>query len=335
MLAGVVERVDHPAPAALGLRARRRACRPGQAVRARIASVGLREMRKPVRPDQSSRHGRGTYDLEAERLRFCDAVPVRRENRLRRLGSDDPVVEEREGVSDCARASGIGRPVQQVSVEGHRARASGVQRGSRYRSQADEHLRELEVRHADAVAALAPVDDDEDEPPVRELADARARVARVDLARAEVLQRLEDRCPVTDDHRPPADRIDDGRPVWTEDEPDEHVLADGGLGGQAARPRPAGDEDRPVARDRGPSSGRDLRDHAYEVGRGSRRGERLEHDFDSSGSARRGRAPHGGEERHALGARSLVQAVQRPERRRSPATGRASTPGPRAGFRRR
>ena len=48
------------------------------------------------------------------------------------------------------------------------------------RAETDERLRELEVRQADAVAGLAPVDGDEDDAAVGELADRRcaARAAR-------------------------------------------------------------------------------------------------------------------------------------------------------------
>ena len=51
-----------------------------------------------------------------------------------------------------------------------------------HRAEPDKRLRELEVRHPDAVARAAAVCDDEQDLPVGELADAGARVARSQLA---------------------------------------------------------------------------------------------------------------------------------------------------------
>ena len=163
----VVDRVDHPAPAALGLGCSfRRAARPRRAGRCpgSRAPVG-RLPRDPVGADQARGHRRRAHDLVAQRLR-----PRRRRRRSARGPAARRRARGRRSRRRRARprrplAARVGGPVQELSVEGHRRRAAGVEGARGHGAEPDHRLRELEVREAGAVAGLAAVDGDEDERP--------------------------------------------------------------------------------------------------------------------------------------------------------------------------
>jgi len=118
-------------------------------------------------------------------LRVVHAVCVRREDTGRQGRRVDAVVEDRERLRDGPLAAGIGRPVQQLAVEGHRRRAAGVKRGRRDAAQAHHRQRQLEVGQAGAVSGLPAVDGNEQDPAVGRLADPRARMAVRELIRRE------------------------------------------------------------------------------------------------------------------------------------------------------
>src|SRR5256885_3882690 len=118
------------------------------------------------------------------------------------------VVENEQAVRDCTLPSGIRRSVQEVSFEGHRRRAAGIEGAGGDSAEPDHRLRELEVRHSGAVARSAPVDGDQDDAAVRLLSDSGTRVTERELAAREVLERPEDRLAVSDDERAAADGVD-------------------------------------------------------------------------------------------------------------------------------
>src|SRR4029079_8183790 len=113
----------------------------------------------------------------------------------RRLEGEDPAVQEGEPGRD-APLGPVRGPVQEPAVERHRRRAAAVERHPGDRAEQDERLGELPVREPDAVAGLPPVDRDEQDPAVAELADRAARRPRPELLRREDLACAKDRGPV-------------------------------------------------------------------------------------------------------------------------------------------
>ena len=205
--------------------ARLRRARECHGVRAGCLLRRRRDRRRPVGRAQRHRHRRGPHDPVAEVRGVVDAVAVRRDARGG-LGGEDPAVEEGEPGRDTPLGSVRG-PVQELAVERHRRRAAAVERHPGDRAEPDERLGELPVREPDAVAGLPPVDRDEEDPAVAELADRAARRPRAELLRREHLACAEDRGPVPDDLRAAADRPDHVGP--RRHEPELH------------RHRPAGD----------------------------------------------------------------------------------------------
>ena len=312
-LAAIVESVDDPAPAPLGLGcALLSAPRPVQRVRTRLFRAGLRLASDSVGADQARSHGRRPHDLVAHLLRLVDAVPVRREHVGRRSRRLDSVVEDEEAVGDSALAGGIGRTVEQLPVEGHRRRGARVERARGDGAEPHYLLGELEVRHPGAVAGHGAVDRDEDHPPVGALADRGARSAERELVARELLLGPEHRSSVLDDQRAASDRVDDTAPLRAEDEADRDLLPDRRLAREAARGGAAPDEDRAARRDRSPTCGLRRDNGSGQVGQRRDRRERAEHDLDRVGRGRGRSAPGGGEQRHALGTGGLVQAGHRP-----------------------
>ena len=153
-----------------------------------------------------------------------------------------------------------------VPVEGERGGAAGVEGGAGDGAEPDERLRELEVRHPDAVAGPAAVGDDEQitrpsaswPTPVRGLRGA-SWLGREGLVRAE------DRAAAADEHRAAADRVRDPRPLRPEDQPQRQLGADRRLLGSrcAAVPR---------ATSTAPSRGIAVPPAARDAGRPGRRG---------------------------------------------------------------
>src|SRR5439155_23960062 len=85
-------------------------------------------------------------DLEGQRLALGLAVAVRREHELCRRGRVDTGVHQGQRLLDGPLSAWIRRPIEQVPVEGHRARAARVEPRPRYGAEPHERLRELEVR---------------------------------------------------------------------------------------------------------------------------------------------------------------------------------------------
>ena len=210
--------------------------------------AGRRDRRRPVGGAQRHRHRRRADDPVAEVRRVVDAVAVRRDARGR-LGGEDAAVEERERGRDPPLGPVRG-PVEELAVERHRRRAAAVERHPGDRPEADERLRELEVREPDAVAGLPAVDGDEDDPAVAELADGAARCPRAELAGREHLARAEDRRAALDDLRPAADRPDHVGPRRAQPEVHRHRPARDRLGAQRLRGGAARDEHGAARRDR-------------------------------------------------------------------------------------
>ena len=217
--------------------------------------------------------GRTTL-YESSRCFSAIAVAVRRDDGFRR-GRIDPVVHELERVRDRALAAAVGGAVEQLPVEGERGRAAAVEGGAGDGAEPNHRLRELEVRHADAVARPAAVGDDHQHPPVGELAHAGARVARRKLAGGERLLRAKDGTAAADEHRAAADGVRDSRPLGPEDQSQRHSRAHDPPPRPGARPpypgrrgrrRPAGSACRPRPRP-GPQARRG-RYSASSAGRG-------------------------------------------------------------------
>ena len=264
-----------------------------------------------ARADERRGHRRGADDLVRElALLLGEAVAVRRDDgvRSRRV---DAVVHELESIRGRSLAARIGRAVQQRAVERERRGAAAVERGAGDGAEPDERLRELEVRHPDAVARPAAVGDDEQDPPVGELADTGARGARRQLARREGLVGAEDRAAVADEHRATADGIRDPCPLRPEDEPQRQLGSDRRLLGEPRRGSAARHEHCAVARDRRAARACDMDHRAEQVGVRRRRRERSDDDLGRAGSGRRRRAVAGSEERERVRAGRLVEVVQR------------------------
>ena len=217
----VVSRPDDPAPATehelRGPPGLRRA-RPGDPVDPRSPVAGLAVGGRAGRVEQARRDVRLPDELVRERLLLVLAVTVGREHGLRRRRCVDTHVLEREHLLDQALSAAVRGSVEELPVEGHRARAAGVERGRGHAAEPHERLRELPVRQADAVAAAPTVHDHHHDASVSALADARTGIARAELAREEVLAGRVDGPPVPDDHWAAAESVVDprGRPVRSE-----------------------------------------------------------------------------------------------------------------------
>ena len=184
-------------------------------------------------------------------------------------------------------------------------------RGAGDGAEPDERLRELEVRHPDAVARPAAVGDHEQDPSVGELADTGARGARRQLAGREGLVGAEDRAAAADEHRAAADGVRDPGPLRPEDEPQRQLGADRRLFGEPRRGGAARDEHCAVTGDRRAARACNLDHRAVQVGVRRRRRERGDDDLGGAGSLRRRRAVAGREERERVCAGRLVEVVQR------------------------
>ena len=147
-----------------------------------------------------------------------------------------------------------------------------------------ERLRELEARQAGAVAGLAAVDGDEDHAPVRELADAGARVALADLVVREVLDGAEDRLAPAHEQRAASERGRHARPGGLQDEPRRDRRPDRRLRLEhGASVVPAAIRTAPSAGIVVPPPLATALTRRVEVGVRARRGERLQHDLGRAG----------------------------------------------------
>ena len=267
---------------------RRRRRRERDGVASGLALDGRRVGDAAVRRRQRHGHGRGAHELVAQALPVGDAVAVGRDDGDRRLHEDARVLEQERRRDRPLR---LGGPVEQRPVEGHRRRAAAVERHAGDGAEPHERLGQLEVRHPDRVAGLAAVDGDEDDPPVRELADGAARRPRRQLARREQLAGAEDGAPSRTICGPPPIAETTPGPVRLEEEAGRHELADRRLRRQRRGRGPARDEHGAAGRDRHRDAARcDLDHRRSEVGVRNRGRER-EEDRRRRTRHRRGRRP--------------------------------------------
>ena len=291
---------------------RRRVGREGDRVRPRLLQQRLGERSGAAGRDERRGHVRGADDLVGQlALPLGVAVAVRRDHRVRG-GRVDAVVHELERVRDRPLAAAVGRAVEQLPVERERGGAAAVEGRAGDGAEPDHRLRELEVRHPDAVAGSAAVGDDHQHAAVGELADAGARVPRSELARGERLLRAEDGTAVANEHRAAADGVRDPGPFGPEDQPQRQLRPERRLLEQPLRRRAARDENGAVPRDRRAAAGGDVDDGAGQVGVRRRRRERRDHDLCDPRLGGRGLPVGGREERDAVRSGRLVEVVQRP-----------------------
>ena len=253
-------------------------------------------------------------DLVAERLLVAGAVSVRRERELglRHVGA---VVRDEQRFGDESLAGRVGRPAEELTVEGHGRGPACVERGCRHDAESDHRLRKLEVRHPRRVARPAAVDDEHDDAPIRALTDRRPWMASVQVVAAEVFERVEDRLAPAHDHRPAAERLRDVSPLRAQDQANGDQLARGSLDRQ---PLPLGS----FRREHG-ASGRNrraaasvLRDEADQVRVRRRGGKRRENRFGHAVVGRCRRPVRRCVERRAVRPRRPVEQVHCPPRAR-------------------
>ena len=299
--------------------------REGDRVGTDLTRARLGDRDRPVGPRQRHVDGRGRGHPVRQRLRVTHAVAVRGD--LRDGGRQERAgVVEHQGGADGPLAPVRGL-VEDGAVERERGRPTAVEGHGADRAESHHRPRELGVRQARAVPGLPAVDRDEDDAPVRQLADGAPRRAGAKLERREPLVRAGDRLAAADELRPTADGVRDPGPARDEVEPRPERGADDGLRRERRPLRARRDQDGAAEGNRhGRSALDDLDDVRREVDAGRDEREREEHRGRRARGGRRGRAVAGGVDGGAPGGGRIVERGERMDGRARPGRAKPDLP---------